>query len=102
MKPWADYLITGVRYGKGASVTKIDQVLVISFTLLSRSAPIPIGRERLIDCLHRGIPLGTALLRSSEWYKGRFVSLVEIEGVRYVKTTQEQARGDWLADLPLF
>src|SRR4051812_33472757 len=96
---WADWLIHGVRFDArhhhietlfaradlGASVGGKNEM----FT-----------RQAVIDAIERGTTFCTIFVNNGSWSKGAMVHVVLVNGVKYLRTTQDRTPRDNLDNLP--
>lgn len=101
MAKWADYGISAVRYSDGHQH--------IACIRAHRDNGDSIGleeiyeRSQVVAAINRGTSFVTILKSGeSKWLKGQPVIVVRINGVDYIKTTNNSQANDNLENLPEF
>jgi hypothetical protein len=99
MEKWADYGISAVKYnGTG---TQIDQVKVHKDKGNAIGDAELWSREQVILALENNYTFITILnYKHGIWDEGQKVSIVNVDGNKYIRTDQDQNPSDNLDNLP--
>ncbi len=98
---WADYAITEVRFN--AADTHIDKVKRRADDGDKLGEATEVSRASVVTSISSGTTYCTATKDSDgKWQKGAAVKVVEIEGVKFIKTKAGAIRKDNLDNLPRF
>ena len=99
MTKWADYGISAVRFN--AARTHIDRVQARPDNGDTIGSPIDWSREDVVAAIRRGTTF-VSIFRGADgkWTKGRAVFIVRINGIEFIKTTENSRTIDNLDDLP--
>jgi hypothetical protein len=98
MAKWADYCISRVRYNeKHSHIVKVEAMPDNGENL---GAKVEFTREDVVAKIDRGITFVTITLSEGKWKKGEDVRIVKINGVKYIRTDQNQKESDNLGALP--
>jgi len=101
MAKWADYLISAVRYN--SEHTHIIDLMAHEDTGESISAGKEYSRQAIIDGIKNGTTFVTIYKNDlAEYNKGQKVYVVNVNGVRYLKTVDNGKEEDNLENLPEF
>lgn len=98
---WADYAITKVRFN--AAKTHIDKVKRREDEGDKLGDATEVSRASVVTSINFGKTYCTATKGSNgKWQKGAAVKVVEIEGVKFIKTKADAIKKDNLDKLPTF
>ncbi len=101
MAKWADYGISSVRYN--SERTHIIKVKVHEDKGDSIGNAQEWSRAQVVSAVERGQTFVTILHDAGDkWKKGQNVHIVTVNGVRYLRTDQNQKASDNLENLPEF
>ncbi len=95
----ADFYIEKVRYNKGH--TRIVWVSVRQDSSSRLSGPHNMVRKKMVSLLREGKQFMT-IFRSPEgkYRKGQKISVIQVKGVDYIRTDQDETEKDQLEDIP--
>lgn len=101
MSKWADYLISAVRYDPTHNY--------ISDLMVRQDSEDSVGpssiwtRNQVVSSIERGYTFVSIYKRrDGKWYKGEDVRVIEIDGVKYLRTDSNHTKQDNLGELPEF
>ncbi len=98
---WADYAITAVRFN--AAKTHIDEVKRRKDNGDKLGDATEASRASVVTSIKSGTTYCTATKDSDgKWQKGATVKVVEIDGVKFIKTKADAIKKDNLDELPTF
>lgn len=101
MQKWADYLISAVRYN--SEHTHIVQVAVHPDNGDTVGARSVLTRQEVISAIKNGYTFCTIYKDGSDkWQQGQKVIIIKVNGVDYIKTTDNGKASDNLENLPEF
>ena len=96
---WADWLVYGVRYA--ISRERIESVFAFADAGASVGRKEVFSREAVVAALVRGATFCTVYATGIiEWRRGSKVSLIEIQGTKYLTIPGSRVRADDLGELP--
>lgn len=98
MAKWADYCISRVRYNeKHSHIVKVEAMPDNGENLGTK---VEFTREDVVAKIDRGTTFVTVTSNDGKWKKGEDVRIVRINGVKYIRTDQNQKESDNLGALP--
>lgn len=98
MAKWADFCISRVRYNdKHSHIVKVEAMPDNGENLGTK---VEFTREDVVAKIDRSITFVTITLKDGKWQKGEDVRIVRINGVKYIRTDQNQKESDNLGALP--
>jgi hypothetical protein len=101
MEKWADYGISAVKYNNER--THIVKVKAHKDSGDTISASTEWTRSEVVSAVERGSSFVTILqARDDKWRKGQDVHIINISGVKYIRTDQNHKASDNLGELPEF
>jgi hypothetical protein len=101
MDKWADYGISHVRYDDDQ--THIVKVKVREDTGDKLVNPKEWTREQVVSAIESGKTFVTILKGGDDkWQRGQDVHIITVDGVKYIRTDQNQEASDNLENLPEF
>ncbi len=102
MGKWADYCIVGVRFTPDRKQIETVRMLPDTGNLLVTG--LIMARKQIIAGLQRGMTFTTALpdVGQMSYAKGQPVSVINIEGIDYLRIDADPIAADNLGDLPEF
>ncbi len=101
MAKWADYLISAVRYN--TEHTHITDLYVHEDKEDSVGKGEIYSRQEIVDKINCGISVITIFKNTEgKWNKGQKVSVINVNGIQYLKTIDNGREEDNLENLPEF
>jgi hypothetical protein len=100
MPAWADYGVAAVRYN--FMDTDITWLKILKDNGEFMGAPMDYPRQHVVSAIKRGVRFVTIFWENDEWQIGEPVLLVKINGIEYLKTSEDDRIVDDLAGLPEF
>ncbi len=101
MAKWADYLISEVRYN--VEHTHISDLFVHEDEVESVGKGEINSRQEVVNNINNGVSVIT-IIKNSEgtWNKGQKVSVINVNGIQYLKTIDNGREEDNLENLQEF
>ncbi|WP_455448197.1 DUF3892 domain-containing protein [Natrinema thermotolerans] len=103
MTKWGDYAITAVRYNFNDTQIKHVQRKEVDLVndKLTNTERIP--RQNVVADLERGVEYTTAVKNSNgNWDHGDEIHVLNLGGIKYIRTDQNDTKEDNLGGLPTF
>lgn len=101
MSKWADYGISAVRYN--SDHTHITNVRLHPDNGETIGTSTDRTRQSVIDNIKKGTTFITIIKNAEgKWTKGQSVYVIEVDGVEYIKTVDNDSECDNLENLPEF
>jgi hypothetical protein len=101
MAKWSDYCISKVRYDEDH--THIVALMVHEDHGTTMGAASQWSRQSVVNSIKSGKTFTTIIKNSDgKWLKGAEVTVVNVDGVDYLKTEPNKSKGDNLGNLPEF
>ncbi len=99
MSDRADFYIEKVRYNKGR--TRIIWVSVRQDSSSKLSGPHTMVRKKMVSLLREGKQFMT-IFRNPEgkYRKGQKISVIQVKGVDYIRSDQDETEKDQIEDIP--
>ncbi|CAI3960654.1 unnamed protein product [Commensalibacter communis] len=101
MAKWADFVITAVRYDENQEhIIKVKRRLDNGETLEKEEERT---RSQVVNAIeNKGYTYVTSYKKNGEWYKGKNVSIIKVDGKKYLRTDSNKTTQDNLGELPEF
>jgi hypothetical protein len=96
---WADYVIVGVNYSEEKKHIQNVKIYEDNGDLTNLQL---VARQKVISLLDGGKMIVTAYSGDKGWRKGDNVGIVELSGVKYIRTDGNKTGADNLGNLPTF
>ena len=101
MTKWADYAITSVKFKK--EKRHIEQVKIREDGGEKLGSEQIVFRSKVVSLLDSGKTIVTAYKNNlNKWQRGDDVSVVEIRGIKFIRTDGNNIEEDNLGELPEF
>lgn len=98
--PFADYVITAVRYN--SSCSHLDKLKVCPLTGDNNmGAGKEWTRKEVVDAIAKGKTFYTIYSKDGRWQKGQKVEVIEV-ATKFLKTKADKTDADNLENLPTF
>lgn len=99
MAKWADYCISRVHYNeKHTHIITVEAMPDDGSDNLGKK--VEFTREDVVARIDKGETFVTIVKKDSKYQKGEDVRIVKINGVKYIRTDQNQTESDNLGELP--
>ena len=98
MVKWADYAITHVCFKEEESHILAVKAREDNGEQLVNEQEW--SRQQVVSAIERGTTFVTTFKKEGKWTKGEDVHVVEIRGVKYIRTDKNSIEADNLGELP--
>jgi hypothetical protein len=97
---WADYAITAVKFQKER--VHIEQVKARPCKENELGPETTMSRDAVVAYLEKGKTFATVVNKNGQNIWGAKIGIVEIDGIKFIRTDRDNTKADNLGELPEF